>query len=103
MGGSLKDLVKKINDVGDKTKKIADIVYLFGLVFFMTSQACGGARVVFVDFVRIFLLIGSAILFVSTAFSLLFLRTGSWGCFHLQSLYSVLFILVLLLMLLSFL
>ena len=78
MGGSLKDLVKKINDVGDKTKKIADIVYLFGLVFFMTSQACGGARVVFVDFVRIFLLIGSAILFVAGFYRFFFTLFKNW-------------------------
>ena len=78
MGGSLKDLVKKINDVGDKTKKIADIVYLFGLVFFITSQACGGARVVFVDFVRIFLLIGSAILFITGFYRFFFTLFKNW-------------------------
>ena len=72
MGGSLKDLVKKINDVGDKTKKIADIVYLFGLVFFLSAEACRSSRVVYVDFVKIFLMVGSALLFIAGVYRIFF-------------------------------
>ena len=78
MGGSLKDLVKKINDVGDKTKKIADIVYLFGLVFFLVSQACGGSRLVYVDFVKIFLMVGSVVLFITGFYRIFFTIFKNW-------------------------
>lgn len=78
MGGSLKDLVKKINDVGDKTKKIADIVYLFGLVFFIVSKACGGSRLVYVDFVRIFLMVGSVVLLITGFYRLFFTLFKNW-------------------------
>ena len=78
MGGSLKDLVKKINDVGDKTKKIADIVYLFGLVFFLSAEACRSSRVVYVDFVKIFLMVGSAILFITGVYRIFFTLFKNW-------------------------
>ena len=78
MGGSLKDLVKKINDVGDKTKKIADIVYLFGLVFFLSAEACRSSRVVYVDFVKIFLMVGSTILFIAGVYRIFFTFFKNW-------------------------
>lgn len=78
MGGSLKDLVKKINDVGDKTKRIADIVYLFGLLFFLVSKACSGSRLVYVDFVRIFLMVGAVVLFITGFYRIFFTLFKNW-------------------------
>lgn len=76
--GSLQELAKKINGIGDKTKKFADIVYMFGLACFLISQACDGARVVYVHFVKFFLIIGSVVLIIATVYRLFFTFFKNW-------------------------
>ena len=46
MIGSTSGLSETILRFGDKTKRYADIIYLFGLTLFLTSQACNFTRVV---------------------------------------------------------
>lgn len=62
----------KVNTVGKKTKYYADIVYLYGLVFFLASQACAFASVVYKPFYNILFYIGTVLLVIAGIYRIFF-------------------------------
>ena len=72
MSGSFKSIAVKVNAVGDKTKSYADKVYLYGLVFFLASQACFLASTVSEVFYYVLFYAGSALLIVAGIYRIFF-------------------------------
>ena len=72
MSGSFKSIAVKVNAVGDKTKGYADKVYLYGLAFFLASQACFFATTVSEAFYYLLFYAGSALLIVAGIYRIFF-------------------------------
>ena len=62
MEGTISSLTKRIMNVGDKTKKIADVYYLAALFVFLSSYSCSLTKTV-LGFIPVVYLIGSLMLF----------------------------------------
>lgn len=71
----------KVNDAGKKTKYYADKVYLYGLVFFLASQACALTSTVSEPFYNVLFYAGTVLLVIAGIYRIFFtlfddLKTG---------------------------
>lgn len=64
MGALFKNLGAFLCRADEKCKRIIDLIYLFGLVFYLAAKACALSRLVYVDFVSLFMTIGTVVFFI---------------------------------------